>query len=298
MACNYEARMNDGTITRVIPRSTVSGGPGKGERGAVRYRLVAIIVAATCLGTLARSSSGQKQSELAPWWQQETALSSEGRLDLRSKPWWPRATALKEGEHFTLALSGSGREDVIVTRVKGHIVEAIDDTDRASDIWNKVSTTYVSYIDDNHTGRADEVELRYFREGSLRYAWFGRTYDGADAAAIFSMKRWSYAGNDLKSAFRGNMQIYINKYDAATRTWNPLSECPFSFWDPNHEGRSEVTLRVSATPSASAMRKDTDYANNYDYMWAKDAVPTSEIEATNLRLSFNAPLQFQLHHGW
>jgi hypothetical protein len=261
------------------------------------------MAATICLGTLALPAWGQnpqKKNVAAPWWQKETELSSDGHLDLRAKSWWARAVALKEGERFTLALSGSGHEDAIVTRVNGDIVEAIDDTDRATEIWNKVSTTYVvsfdgsglvdrmvSYIDDNHSGHADEMEMRYFRDGSLRYAWFERTYDGADAAPIFSMKRWGYAGNDLESAFRGNTQIYINKYDAATKTWSPLSECPFSFWDPNHDGRAEVTLRVSATPSASAMRKDSDYANNYNYMWAKDAVPVGEIEATNLRLSFN-----------
>ena len=121
-------------------------------------------------------------------------------------------------------------------------MEAIDDTGRAAQIWSKVSTTYVvsykglgpvdrmiSYIDDDHTGRANEVELRYFRDGYLRYAWFGRSY-GGDASRIFAMNHWQYAGNNMGSEFRGNAQIYINKYDPITRSWLPLSECPFSFW--------------------------------------------------------------------
>jgi hypothetical protein len=263
---------------------------GKG----IGYLLVA------CIGWLGFAAHAQKRNAATPWWQKETALSADGRLDLRGKPWWMRAQALREGERFTLSLSGSGGGDVIVARVDGDIIEAVDDTDRAADIWNKVSTTYVvsfggsglvdrmvSYIDDNHSGRASEVELRYFRDGYLRYAWFGRSYDGGDASRIFALKRWGYAGNDKGSEFRGNTQIYINKYDAAANRWSPLSECPFSFWDLNQDGRTEVTLRVSATPSKAAMHKDTDYANNYDYMWAKEAVPVSEIEATNLRLSFN-----------
>jgi hypothetical protein len=101
------------------------------------------------------------------------------------------------------------------------------------------------------------------------------------------MKHWQYAGNDQGSEFRGNAQIYINKYDSVTKSWSPLSECPFSFWDTDHDGRTDVTLRVSATPLESAAHKDTDYANNYNYMWAKDAAPVSTIQATNMRLSFN-----------
>lgn len=235
----------------------------------------------------------------ATWWHRETALSPDGRLDLSTKPWWPRAEALKEGERFTVHLSGDGRPDSIITRLDGDIVEAIDSTAHAAEIWNKVSTTYVvtykglgpvdrmvAYIDDGHTGRASEIELRYFRDGYLRYAWFGRSY-GGDASRIFAVKHWQYAGNDLGSEFRGNAQIYINKYDPVTKTWLPLSECPFSFWDLNHDGRTDVTLRVSATPAPDMAQKDTDYANNYDYMWARDAVPLRDMQATNMRLSFN-----------
>lgn len=241
---------------------------------------------------------GARATEV-PWWQREIALSPKGRLDLRTKPWWPRAEALKEGERFTLDLNGDGHPDAIVTRLDGDIVEAIDDTGHATEIWNKISTTYVvsykgmgpvdrmvSYIDDDHAGRASEVELRYFSDGYLRFAWFGRSY-GGDASLIFAMSHWQYAGNNMGSKFRGNAQIYINKYDPVTKSWLPLSECPFSFWDIDHDGRTDVTLRVSATPAANAAHKDTDYANNYDYMWAKDALPLGDMQATNMRLSFN-----------
>lgn len=235
----------------------------------------------------------------ATWWQQETELSADGRLDLSTKQWWPRAKTLKEGERFTLDLNGDGRPDTIVTRQEGDIVEAIDTTGHAAEIWNKASTTYVvsykgagpvdrmvSYIEDHRTERANEVELRYFQDGYLRYAWFARSY-GGDASRIFAMKHWQYAGNDLGSEFRGNIQIYINKYDPVSKNWLPLSECPFSFWDLDQDGRTDVTLRVSATPRETAAPKDTDYANNYDYMWAKEAVPLRDMEAANMRLSFN-----------
>jgi hypothetical protein len=260
-------------------------------RGNALRRTIALL----CAGALALPAAAAGQ---LPWWQRETAMSAAGRLMMLDKPWWPRAKALKEGERFTLDLNHDGRPDTIVMRLDGDIVEAIDDTGRAADIWNKVSTTYVvsyggtglvdrmvSYIDETN-GHATEVELRYFRDGYLRYAWFGRSY-GGDAARLFALKRWQYAGNDEGSEFRGNAQIYINKYDAKTGTWAPLSECPFSFWDMDHDGRTDVTLRVSATPLEALERKDTDYANNYDYMWAPEAVPAQQIVASNMRLSFN-----------
>jgi hypothetical protein len=113
-----------------------------------------------------------------PWWQRETTLSADGQLDLRSKPWWSRAEALKEGDRFTLDLNGDGRPDTIIARVDGDIVEAIDDTGHAAEIWNKVSTTYVvsfkgsglvdrmvSYIDDDHEGAQAKWSCTTFERG-------------------------------------------------------------------------------------------------------------------------------------
>ena len=241
---------------------------------------------------------GMEAQSPLPWWQRETQLSPEGRLVLTGKPWWPHAQQLKEGEEFTLDLNGNGHAETTVRRVDGDIVEAIDDTDRATAIFNHESTTYVvsyggsgvvdrmvSYLPNGHGG-AREVELRYFRDGYLRYAWFAESH-GGDAADIFALKHWQYAGNDQGSHFRGNAQIYINKYDPLHKSWQPLSECPFSFWDTDHDGRTDVTLRVSAAPLGTLHGPDTDYANNYDYMWAKEAVPAERIGALNMRLSMN-----------
>jgi len=256
----------------------------------------AVLLVYVVVGSCAISHA---QGGPSPWWQRETAMQKGGLLTLVQKPWWPRAKALKEGERFQLDLNGDGRPDAEVARIDGDIVEAIDDTGRAANIWNHVSTTYVvsyggtgvvdrmvSYIDNHREGRASEVELRYFRDGYLRYAWFAKSF-GGDAAEIFALKRWQYAGNDHGSNFRGNAQIYLNKYDPSTDTWQPLSECPFSFWDLDGDGRTDVTLRVSAGPRGSLHGPDTDYANNYDYMWARNATPLDAMGALNLRLSFN-----------
>jgi hypothetical protein len=279
MPCRLSIRLPELHVRAIVEQSSVS----------------CSTIALVCIGALALPAAAGP----LPWWQRETAMSAAGRLTMLDKPWWTQAKTLKEGERFTLDLNHDGRPDTIVTRLNGDIVEAIDDTAQAADIWNQVNTTFVvsyegtgvvdrmvSYIDDDARGHATEVELRYFRNGYLRYAWFGRSY-GGNAAKLFALKRWQYAGNDQGSEFRGNAQIYIDKYDAKTGTWAPLSECPFSFWDMDHDGRTDVTLRVSATPLEALARKDTDYANNYDYMWAPDAVPAQEIVASNMRLSFN-----------
>lgn len=240
-----------------------------------------------------------RAAEPMAWNMRETAMSDDGRLTFLAKSWWKKAQALKEGQSFTLDLNKDGRPDTIITRKGGNIVEAIDDSGRAKDIWNRAGTTYVvsyngtglvdrmvSYIDNDGDGKSDEVELRYFRDGYLRYAWFGESFDG-DASDIFALNNWAYAGNDLGSKFRGNTQIYLNKFDPVTKSWVPLSECPFSFWDLDKDGHGDVVMRVSAAPMASLTGPDNDYANNYAYMWAPEATPLDKTGALNMRLSFN-----------
>ena len=149
-----------------------------------------------------------------------------------------------------------------------------------------VSLKGTGLVDRMLVNAGDEFELRHYRDGYLRYAWFAENYDG-DGIPVFDLENWSYGGKDTQSRFRGNLIIYLNKYDPKTQSWAPLSECPFSFWDYNHDGHGDVVLRVSAAPLRSLAGPDADYANNYDYMWAPQATPLPDTGNVNVRFSFN-----------
>ena len=81
-------------------------------------------------------------------------MTADGRLTFLEKPWWPRAQALQEGESFTLDLNHDGRPDTMIVRKDGNIIEAIDDSGRAANIWNQVSTAYV--VSYKGTGLVDQ----------------------------------------------------------------------------------------------------------------------------------------------
>lgn len=229
----------------------------------------------------------------------ETQADASGRLTFSRKSWWQRAQQLKEGQSFTLELSGKGRADAVVERLDGNIVEAIDDTDHAPDILNHVSTAYlvsyrgtgivdrmVAYIDNDGDGKCDEMEIRYYQNGYLRFAWFGENFD-KDGKEIFPLKNWQYTGNGFDGKFYGNVLMYMNKYNPVTNSWVPFDECPFVFLDPGHHGFSNVVLRVSAVPENMMDGDNIDYANDQKYRWAANVPGLDDIRIANLRLSFS-----------
>ena len=189
-------------------------------------------------------------------------MTGDGRLTFLNKPWWPKAKSLPEGGSFTLDLNHDGRPDTLIQKTDGNIIEVIDDSGKAQDLAsNQSSAAYVVslngtglvdrmvvYIDNDGDGKADETDFRHYRDGYLRYSWFSENHDGA-GGPVFMLKNWSYVGgNDFRNKFRGNSEIYLNKFDPVTNTWLPLSECPFTFWDLNKDGHSDIVLRVSAAP--------------------------------------------------
>jgi hypothetical protein len=137
-------------------------------------------------------------AEKLPWYMQETAMTSNGRLTFLDKPWWRRAKALAEGKGFSLDLNKDGKPDTLIERRDGNIIEVIDDSGRASDIANnKADAAYVVslkgtglvdrmivYIDNDNDGKADEMEIRHYRDGYLRYAWMGENYDTGATPAV------------------------------------------------------------------------------------------------------------------
>ena len=258
-----------------------------------------LLLAAACgLWGAAKPKPARQAAET--WYMRETAMSEDGRLTFTGKSWWPRAQALAEGASFEMDLNGDGRPDTLVKRENGNLVEVIDDSGKAPRIEGRASTAYVVslkgtglvdrmvvYIDNDGDGIAEEWEFRHYQDGYLRYCWFAETYDKSPPD-VFQLKNWSYGGTDSPdNRFRGNLIIYLNKYDPATKRWLPLSECPFTFWDYDHDGRSDAVLRVSAAPLDSNRGPDADYANNYNYMWAPEATPLERTGNMNVRLSFN-----------
>lgn len=254
------------------------------------FRLLPFLFLSCCIGA----------ADL-PWYMQETAMSPDGRLTFLEKRWWPKAKALPEGGSFTLDLNKDGRPDTLIQKKDGNIIEIIDDSGKAQDLANNQSSAayvvslngtglvdrMVVFIDNDGDGKADETELRHYKDGYLRYAWFSENHDG-DGAQVFMLKNWSYVGgNDFRNKFRGNVDIYLNKYDPTTKTWVPLSECPFTFWDENKDGHSDIVLRISAAPLDSNSGKDPDYANHYQYMWAPEATPLNKTGNMNVRFSYN-----------
>jgi hypothetical protein len=254
-----------------------------------------------CFCVAVLSSIGMMMAADLPWYMQETAMSADGRLTFLNKPWWPRAKALPEGGSFTLDLNHDGRPDTLIQKKDGNIVEIIDDGGQAKDLaTNESNAAYVVslkatglvdrmvvFIDDDGDGKADETEIRHFQDGYLRYSWFTEDHDHV-GGPVFMLKNWSYVGgDDFRNKFRGNRDFYLNKFDPATNSWVPLSECPFTFWDTNHDGQSDMVLRVSAAPLDSNSGKDPDYANHFSYMWAPEATPLDKTGNMNVRFSFN-----------
>ena len=140
------------------------------------------------------------QEAQGPWWMQETALSPTGGLRLDTKPWWGKAAALETGASFQVEGGRSlVRRETFKDR-SGHpqdaIVWVIDDDedgslasggDRDSDCYvadygrDGTVDRMVDYLDDDGDHDPDEMDIRYFVDGELRYTWFGMDLDDDSA---------------------------------------------------------------------------------------------------------------------
>jgi len=243
-----------------------------------------------------------------PWWMKETAMSQHGVFpDLKNKPWWSRAVALKVGESFIVE-GGEGRGKMLVRRERivnragkefAALVWVIDDDedgsihrggDRHADCYvadwdgDGLVDRLVDYQDLNSDGVPDEMDIRYFDKGRLNYAWFGVDIDGD--GAMWSLRGYEYGGESyFESDPYGDNIFYMNKFNPVDGTWSPISECPFSFYDTDGDGFSEVVVRVSAVPMRYDPAVDPDYANNaFNRPWEE---ALRDMGIVNIRYSFD-----------
>jgi hypothetical protein len=248
------------------------------------------------------------QGSRGPWWMQVTAMTRDGMLDLKSKPWWPRATRLKLNGQFVVDVEGGPQGATLVRREQvttrsGKPVEAIvwvidDDNDgsiaRGGDQVNDcyvvdygcdgVVDRMVDWIDNDHDGVPDEMDIRYFTNGRLNNCWFGIDYD--HDGRMWSLTGYEYGGPSFFEADPyGNNMIYMNKFNPELGRWSPISECPFAFYDTDGDGQSEEVVRFSAVPLDYDIAAHPDYANSsYTLPWNRDL---ENMGVVNVRYSFD-----------
>jgi len=118
----------------------------------------------------------------------------------------------------------------------------------------------------------------------LRNAWFGIDLD--DDSSMWSLAGYEYGGPSyFESDPYGDNIFYMNKLNPNQGTWTPISECPFSFYDTDGDGYSEVVVRVSAVPLEYDRDKNPDYANYQgSASWKEEQ---ERIGVVNVRYSFD-----------
>jgi len=207
---------------------------------------------------------------------------------------------LLEGTQLTRDLDGDGDPDILVMKDGDALVMIIDDNDtmsrlnphgdRIDDCWivdldnDGLVDRMIDYIDNEGDGVVDEMEIRYFQKGLLRWGWFweDRDHDGL----MYDVDNYSY-GSAWKSDMIGNNLFYSNKYDGDTNTWVPIGECPFSFYDLNGDGASESVIRFCAAPGGADFQSDIDYANNLAHYWSDEVCSLADSRLINVRMSLS-----------
>jgi hypothetical protein len=263
------------------------------------------------------------QEALGPWWMRQTMLTPDGRFaSLKTRRWWKKALALKPGESLVLDVGGEAKDRMLVRRetvtLRGQpvdtIVWVIDDDgdgsvlsggDRDSDCYiidygaDGTVDRMVDYIDDNGDGRADEMDVRFFREGALNYSWF--CVDVDRDGVLWDVKAFDDSLEGCRTCDpNGDNLFYVNKFNPEQGIWSPLGECPLAYYDTDGDGSSEVAVRVSAVPSNYDPAKDPDFASEgFARPWDRGM---AEADVANVRASYDidressrdAPFHFEM----
>ncbi len=87
----------------------------------------------------------------------------------------------------------------------------------------------------------------------------------------------------------GHEEYYFQKLNPNTGEWAPISECPFWFHDPDHDGRTEVVIRWGVTPRRFSLAEEPDYSNSWPKMqgpWmSSDAEDMNDMILRSIRYS-------------
>ena len=253
------------------------------------------------------------QGVQGPWWMQQTAMTPTGKLTLTDKPWWNQALKLKIGDNFVIECTGPVKGRMLVKKEKikrprhrkeiTGIVWVIDDDsdshkpkgfgDQDSDCYvvdynaDGIVDRMVDYIDNDGDNDPDEMEIRHFVDGYLRYAWFGVDLD--DDSIMWKIVGYEYGGGHhfFESDPYGDSMIYMNKLNSQKGQWSPFSECPFAFYDTDQDGFSETVIRVSAVPIKYDTSVDPDYANDFRRITGNWTDEMEQMGIVNIRYSFD-----------
>ncbi len=271
-----------------------------------------ILIVGVCFFSLGPQSAENPlkagEDSQGPWWMKQTALTRDGHFpDLKTKSWWQKAISLKPGESFIIE-EGEGKGKMLVrcehlANRSGKEFDAIvwvidddedgsilqggdDDSDGYAADWDRdgLVDRMVDYQDLDGDNDPDEMDIRYFDKGRLNYSWFGIDID--DDGIMWSLRGYEYGGESyFESDPYGDNILYMNKFNPTDGTWSPISECPFSFYDTDGDGFSEVVVRVSAVPLSYNPAVDPDYANNaFNRPWEK---AMADMGIVNIRYSFD-----------
>ncbi|MGZ4887050.1 MAG: hypothetical protein ACXVJK_04800 [Candidatus Aminicenantales bacterium] len=272
--------------------------------------LCLLFLAALTAGRSAEQASLRAGQETqGPWWMRQTMLTPEGKFaSLKTRRWWKKAMTLKPGQSMILDVSGEAKDKMLVRRemIPLHggppvdtIIWVIDDDgdgsvqkggDRDSDCYvidygaDGIVDRMVDYIDDNNDGRADEMDVRFFKDGVLSYAWFGVDIDRD--GALWNIKAFDDSLEECRTCDpNGDNLFYVNAFNPERGTWVPLGECPIAFYDTDGDGFSEIAVRVSVVPAAWDPAKDPDFASRaYAGPWDKGM---ADAVVANIRSSYD-----------
>lgn len=253
----------------------------------------------------------------------ETRITPQGELRIADKPWWPRARALAVGEQFILRSTEPGGGWMLVRRERRKMIPAetmivwiIDDDgdmdpanpqpDTDSDCYvadyggDGVVDNMLDYMDEDSDGKADIMEFRYFTDGTLRVGLnaLDLDHDGI-MKPVIDYRRLEGDDNYFLIDSRGNSQYYHQKYDPNRQRWIPISECPFSFYDLDGDGESEMVLRYSVVPREFSVEGAPDWANSWPIHLGPWSPSMNEMGVVAIRYSFdvdNLSRKEQPHH--